>query len=198
VNTNAAALIVPPPGPALETNDIRAIKPPVDVPDPWTWLWWALVVLALAALAAWAWRRWRTKRLQPPPVPVIPPHVRAKRRLDEALALLHDPRQFCIAVSDAARLYLEERFDFRAPERTTEEFLVELQGTDRLAPDQKESLAQFLQSCDLVKFARFEPTEAALRELHDSAVRLVDETAFEPVVAEGATASVTNHAARTT
>ncbi|HXG49515.1 MAG TPA: hypothetical protein VNO52_17970, partial [Methylomirabilota bacterium] len=114
----------------------------------------------------------------PPPVP---PHVRARRRLEEALAHLADARQFCFLVSQALRTYLEERFHLRAPERTTEEFLIEMQSSSHLLPDQKASLADFLQRCDLVKFARFEPTEAALRELHESALRLVDETRFEPV-----------------
>jgi hypothetical protein len=71
---------------------------------------------------------------------------------------------------------LEERFDFHAPERTTEEFLRELAGTKLLLPEQKESLGEFLASCDLVKFAKYEPGENELRELHNSAVRLVDET----------------------
>ena len=79
-------------------------------------------------------------------------------------------------MSDTARFYLEERFDFRAPERTTEEFLRELAGTKLLLPDQKESLGEFLESCDLVKFAKYEPGEKELRELHYSAVRLVEET----------------------
>ena len=84
-------------------------------------------------------------------------------------------------MSDALRVYLEDRFDFHAPDRTTEEFLTELQSTNRLNDLQKDSLGGFLQSCDLVKFARFEPTEDSLRELHQSALRLVDETQFETV-----------------
>jgi hypothetical protein len=67
-------------------------------------------------------------------------------------------------------------FNFRAPERTTEEFLRELAGTDLLWPEQKESLGKFLESCDLVKFAKYEPGENELRELHASAVKLVEET----------------------
>ena len=89
----------------------------------------------------------------------------------EALALIAQPKPFCILVSDTIRSYLEERFDFRAPERTTEEFLHELQDTDLLSPEQKESLGRFLESCDLVKFAKYEPGEPELRELHGSAVR---------------------------
>jgi hypothetical protein len=95
------------------------------------------------------------------------------------LALIATPRPFCIMVSDTIRIYLEERFDFHAPERTTEEFLYELKSTNRLTPDQKTSLGEFLERCDLVKFARYEPSEPELRELHSSAVRLLDET--EPV-----------------
>jgi hypothetical protein len=78
------------------------------------------------------------------------------------------------------RFYLEERFDFRAPERTTEEFLHELRATNLLLPDQKASLGEFLSRCDLVKFARYEPGESELRDLHVSAVRLVDETEPAP------------------
>lgn len=108
--------------------------------------------------------------------PPVPAHIRAKQKLAEALALISQPKPFCILVSDTTRLYLEERFEFRAPERTTEEFLRELGGTELLSPDQKESLGRFLESCDLVKFAKYEPGEPELRELHVSAVKLVEET----------------------
>jgi hypothetical protein len=181
MNSNDSALFVPPPSPAALTNDIRSIKPPVDIPNEWAWVWWMLAAVLIAALATGAWLWWRRKRAQIPPIPVIPVHVRAKQRLQAALALIHDPRLFCIEVSGVIRVYLEERFRFHAPERTTEEFLLELQATKLLTPDQKQSLGEFLQSCDLVKFARHEPTESALRELHDSALRLVDETQFEPI-----------------
>jgi hypothetical protein len=50
-----------------------------------------------------------------------------------------------------------------------------------LLPEQKESLGEFLASCDLVKFAKYEPGEAELRGLHGSAVRLVEETEPPPV-----------------
>jgi hypothetical protein len=172
----------PPAAPGAGTNGLRDIKQPVDIPSGWAWVWWVLAALALAALLFWAWRRWQQRRALVPPVPVIPPHVRAKQRLQEALASISRPREFCILVSDTLRLYLEERFDFHAPERTTEEFLHELRGTPLLTTAQKESLGEFLQRCDLVKFARYEPGEPELRDLHASALRLVEET--EPVVEE--------------
>jgi len=160
-------------------NDIRDIKPPIEIPTGWEWLCWVLAALAVVVIVVIAWLWWQKRRSQIVFVPPVPAHIRAKQRLVEALALISQPKPFVIAVSDTARAYLEERFNFRAPERTTEEFLRELSGTNLLAGEQKESLGNFLESCDLVKFAKYEPREAELRELHSSAVRLVEET--EPV-----------------
>jgi len=159
-----------------QAADIRDIKPPIVIVDPWEWVAIAVVVaLLLVVLALLVW--WLSRRTRRPAVlPPVPAHARARRQLQESLALISQPKPFCIAVSDTVRWYLEERFDFRAPERTTEEFLRELAATDRLSAEQKSSLARFLESCDLVKFARYEPGENELRDWHGSAVRLIDET----------------------
>lgn len=178
----------------VATNDIRDIKPPVEIPSGWEWVWWMLGGLAFAALLVAAWRYWQRRRTQVPVVVPVPAHLRAKQKLQEALALIAQPKPFCILVSDTVRQYLEERFEFRAPERTTEEFLHELQGTDLLTRDQKDSLSDFLQRCDLVKFAKYEPGEPELRDLHGSALRLVEET--EPPPTREATES--SHASRIT
>ena len=163
-------------------EDIRDIKPPMEISDGYTWLWWVILILAIAVAAFLVWRWLKNKKANivlPPPVPA---HIRARQKLEQALALITQPKPFVIAVSDTARAYLEERFNFCAPERTTEEFLRELAGTKLLLPEQKESLGGFLASCDLVKFAKYEPGENELRELHASAVRLVEETEQQPEV----------------
>ena len=174
-----ATNLVPQSGAAV-TNELRDIKPPVEIPSGWAWVWWVVGALAFILLAWWAWRYWQRKKAIVPMVPFVPPHVRARQKLEQALALLGQPREFCILVSDAIRWYLEERFQFRAPERTTEEFLHELQATQLLSTSQKSSLADFLARCDLVKFARYEPGEAELRDLLASAFRLVEETEPRP------------------
>jgi len=170
-------------------DDIRDIKPPIEISGGLMWLWCGLIVLAvlLAAWLLWRWRQNRKLNIKLPPP--LPPHVRAKKRLQQALELITQPKPFVIEVSDAARSYLEQRFDFHAPERTTEEFLRELAGSKLLLPDQKESLGNFLASCDLVKFAKYEPGEKELRELHGSAVRLVEETEPQPVAGAGTPAA---------
>jgi hypothetical protein len=172
---------------AVATNDIRGIKPPVEIPNEWLWLWIVLAVVALIAGGIATWLLLRKKKLLAPVAPPIPPHVRARQKLAEALMFISDPNRFCTEVSNTLRTYLEERFSLRAPERTTEEFLVELRSSRQLTVDQKQSLGEFLESCDLVKFARFEPNETTLRQLHDAALRLVDETQFDPMNAPGVT-----------
>lgn len=156
--------------------DIMDIKPPVDIPNPWFWVWVALGVAAVI-LALWLLRRWRQAKQAEASRPVyVPSHVRARQRLTRALDLVSNPKPFCIEVSDTIRLYLEERFSLHAPERTTEEFLHELQTSRLLLDDQKRSLGEFLEQCDLVKFAKFEPAQSELESLHGAAWRLVEET----------------------
>jgi len=175
-------LIVTNSAPTATTSPLRAagglrdIQPPVVIPSGWEWLWWTLGTLVVVVLGICAWLWWQRRRQELLSVPPVPAHVRARRKLEEALALIGQPKQFCIAVSDALRGYLEERFTFHAPERTTEEFLHELQATTLLTPEQKTGLGDFLTRCDLVKFAKYEPGEPELRDLHGSALRLVDET----------------------
>ena len=150
------------------------------IPTGWEWLWWLLGLALLGTLLAGLVIYLLTRRKQVVAPPLIPPHLRARGRLQDALALIGSPKPFVIAVSDALRGYLEGRFNFRAPERTTEEFLQELQRTQLLLPEQKRGLGEFLQRCDLVKFARYEPAETELRSLHVAALQLVAETEPRP------------------
>ena len=179
MNTNSA-LIVPAQSPAA-TNAAPpvfrdALTPRIAIPNGWLWFFWIAGILALAAAGWLLWRYWRKKAATLRMPPPVPPHVRARRMLERALSLMGAPKPFSIAVSGAIRVYLEERFQFHAPDRTTEEFLYELQESQLLTPEQKQSLADFLAVCDLIKFAKYEPMETELRALHAATLRLVNET----------------------
>jgi len=187
MNTNV--LTIPSSAGMPGTNDIHGIRPPVHIPMSLAMILLiaaAVMVVIAVAVGILVWWLMRKNAVTPPPIPVIPPHERARQKLQEALALMNQPRPFCITVSDTVRLYLEECFTFHAPERTTEEFLHELNATDLLSPEQKQSLGEFLSVCDMVKFARYEPGPPELQALYDSAVRLVDETEPEPALSEAA------------
>ncbi|MBX3746944.1 MAG: DUF4381 family protein [Verrucomicrobiae bacterium] len=177
----------PPPAPDSPSlaDGLRDIAGPVPVGSVWDWILWGLVtalLLGAVAAALYLWWRARQRRLnrKEPEPPPLPAHVRARQALDRALALLSDPDRFCTEVSRILRGYLEERFGWNAPDRTTEEFLAEMGGAAELPESHRELLADFLTRCDLVKFARHDPTEGELRGLHSAAIRLVEDTVPPP------------------
>ena len=178
MNTNALSNLATNAADIELGDDILGINGPVDIPNGWEWLWWTLAAIALIVLLVWLGRlllrRIKVVRTRPPEL--VPPHTIARRKLADAMKWIDDPYRFCIAVSDALREYLEARFELHAPGRTTDEFLDELRDDDSLKPAQKDLLADFLTQCDLVKFAKDEPSRAQLEMLHGAAVKLVEET----------------------
>lgn len=174
---------------ALATADIEddgadVVEPPAPpFVAPFRWVFWGLVVAGLALIlgAVWWWRRGRTARQfrSSDGIP-LPPHAKALR----ALAALRDaprttPAQveaFYVEVSAILRVYLEDRFGLRAPERTTEEFLPEVERSGLLAVEQRVPLRRFLEQCDLVKFAAVRPGEATHVETFTFAEELVEST----------------------
>ncbi|MGZ8938197.1 MAG: hypothetical protein ACXW32_03185 [Limisphaerales bacterium] len=177
-STNSALVL---PTQTSSTNlldaDIRPLKGPVEIAGSFDWLWWVAAALAAAIIGWFLWRKFRLKKNVMMAAVVVPPHRRAKDRLRGAGELMSDPYRFCSLVSDVLRAYVEERFELKAPERTTEEFMEELRSSTKLRGDHKLLLEDFLGRCDLVKFARFEPTLPELEALLDSAYRFVEETA---------------------
>lgn len=168
---------------------LRDVKPPVPILNLQLLIGGAILLALLIALwLAWYLRQRRQRKPPPPTLVVIPPERRARDQLRAALELIHDPKAFTILVANTLRIYLEERFDFRAPERTTEEFLQEIQGSSALTSKHKEILADFLTRCDLVKFAQHQPAEPELRGLLDTALMLVEETSVPADPAETPTA----------
>ncbi len=153
----------------------HGIRGAVEVPDPWqTYRLVGLVLLiaGICALGFWLWWRRRGPAMAGPG---IRPDDAARQRLQRALDLLDQPQVFVAEVSAAVRAYLEDRFGWRAPDRTTEEFLAELQQNGELATTDRESLGHFLGACDLVKFAGVRPGRPELEELHGAALRMVNE-----------------------
>lgn len=174
-------------GPAIEA-------PGAPFPPAFPWAWAAAVagLLLVAAASLWWFVRARRRRPAPAEVPV-PCHVKAQRELARLRGV---PRRtpaeidaFYVAVSGVLRLYLEERFGWRAPERTTEEFLQEL-GTSRvLDPVQQRELRGFLGQCDLVKFAAVIPGEPVHLQTLEFAEQFVATTRADGDGARGMSAA---------
>jgi hypothetical protein len=125
--------------------------------------------MALAILGALGLRAWRRRPRVVVAPPRIPPWITALEELDRIRrsSLLEEGKrgEHFDRVSDAIRLYLGARYGFEALaqgynglESTTGEMLDLL---ERVRPPVAElpRIKDFLDDCDLVKFARFIPTE---------------------------------------
>lgn len=62
-----------------------------------------------------------------------------------------------VTLSSIVRRYLEQRYDIRAPELTTEEFLQVTAARAELTAEHRALLMSFLERCDRVKFAGYRP-----------------------------------------
>jgi len=62
-----------------------------------------------------------------------------------------------VALSAIVRHYLEQRYEIRAPELTTEEFLLVATARPGLSTEHRALLTSFLERCDRVKFAGYRP-----------------------------------------
>ncbi len=172
-----------------EDADITApqdIAPPVSLARPGlpTWAWLAAaggLALILAGGLLW-WRR-RGQRITPPPPP-RPAHELALEALEDLQRdKLMDPQTiepFYVRLSSILRQYIEWRFQLRAPEQTTEEFLALASGG--LIAAHRGLLSTFLHQCDLVKFARHQPDKRDMQNAFDSAKAFIEQTADDEVV----------------
>ncbi len=165
-----------------ENADLAAIEAPAPLFPPrvhyGAWLLGAAGLVLLGLVVAWYLRRPR-KVYMPRELP-LQPHVKALRALARLKGV---PREtevqveaFYVEVSQVLRLYLEERFGLHAPERTTEEFLAEIEQGDTLTGEQRRSLGQFLEQCDLVKFARLIPDHRVHDQTFQIAEAFVEQT----------------------
>jgi hypothetical protein len=175
----SAAASMPPAGAVASrdpSEDIRDIRGPKLI-LPW-WLVPALLagaaILALLGVGVWRWLRRR-----PRPRALLPFEV-ALQRLEDIRPLMQPQsvREFSTAVSDIVRSYIELRFAVTATHRTTEEFLHDLlESSQASLVRHRALLSEFLQQCDLVKFAGISLTPQNMESLHHSARAFVLETA---------------------
>ncbi len=166
-------------------EDIRDIKPPVDLPVDYFFGFVLLGILILGGIAFLVrFLILRSKQPKKVLIPVKPSWEIALERLN-ALRLQNFPqkdqtKEFYSQLSDIIRRYIEDRFHIRAPEMTTQEFLWSLNdapsGGEELTDIHKNLLKGFLNSCDMVKFAKHGSTLNEMDESFQFALKLVEET----------------------
>jgi hypothetical protein len=161
---------------------IADIEDVVDMPTK-TALWWLLPAVVVVGGAGGLWLYFRRKKTKAAIRIFKSPHEIAYARLQvliqRDLVKAGRVKEFYEAISDILRHYIEDRFELRAPERTTEEFLFEIRDTGALSQDHTKSLAEFLTHCDLVKFAKHSPTNEQIQHTFDLAKNFIEQTKSE-------------------
>ena len=164
------------------TEELRDVKPPVALP-PNFFILFLLLFLILAVLLFFL-IRFLSRRIKKNPKENIivkrKPWEIAYDKLEnlknENFMLKGEIKKFYSYLSDIIRVYIEGQFQINAPDMTTEEFLSSLRLTQRLNVDQKKALEEFLNCCDMVKFAKYSSTNEEIRRSFSLARQLVDET----------------------
>jgi hypothetical protein len=166
---------------AESAEDIRDIRGPKLVPKAWAvpLALAAAVVVALCLYAIW----YRLHRGVRPRILTLSEQTLGRLEKTRSLMRPATAREFGIAASEVIRSYIERRFDVGATQRTTEEFLhTLLQSSEEALARHRGLLADFLQQCDLVKFAGESLAVTEMESLLRSARGFVLATAEPPAL----------------
>ena len=134
---------------------------------------WMVVAAGLAFLALVGLIFWYTRRKRPAPV------LSARERALAALRELRgeasevDPYGFGVRVSDALRTYIRDQHGLDAVTRTSVEFLEVLRDNAAFTTNEKAAISEFLESVDLLKYARQAAAAEEIRTLLEIAERVV-------------------------
>lgn len=176
------ASVLPADQPLDELRPARAVLAELEGPwllRNWPWLVAGFVFLVAVAAGVVVWLRRAEERAR------LTAFDRAMARLDRlerrGLPTGDAVDDWYVELSDIVRRYIEERFALRAPELTTEEFLVEAGRSAELTAAHGDLLSEFLATCDRVKFARYSPGDDESREALEVARRFLEESASIPV-----------------
>jgi hypothetical protein len=164
----------------LKIADIEGVvEMPVKASIRWVWILCFIVIVAGAV----TWFYLRRKKNEEIIRIFKPAHEIAYNRLqalvERDLVKAGKIKEFYEQISDILRHYIEHRFNLHAPERTTEEFLAELPITNVLSQSDQEHLAEFLRHCDLVKFAKYNPTTEQIQKTFDLVKNFIETTKSE-------------------
>ena len=112
------------------------------------------------------------------------PRERALLELAELLArdLVHKDqvKEFYFELTMIVRAYIERAHAIRAPEQTTEEFLLAVSRDPRFSPDVVTRLRHFMQAADMVKYAAYRPDQPMVDQAVATAQTYVETDSERP------------------
>ena len=157
----------------IAAEDFHDIAPPMDYSLIPPWLVFVAVFVALSVLGLVVWLI--ARRRKPAPPPKLPRQI-ALEELDRISGEIErvSPYQFSILVSDILRKYVTQQYGLPATRQTSIEFLTAIAKASPFSPDETSLLEDFLNRCDLIKFARYDATTSDSKLLLDEAIRFVN------------------------
>lgn len=157
---------------------LRPLKPIFDFARTWWFYIIVILLIILAALAIWYFykkQQDQTEQLPPPafePRPFLDPLRELENNLEQLKTVIGredlDFKQFYIDLGDAIRLYFEQMYKMPALESTSGEILAELNNRAIDVAIIKDTRS-VLNEADMVKFAKFEPTNEQAQKALDKA-----------------------------
>ncbi len=164
-------------------SSLAAVRSPVRIyPGLGSVLLYLVAAAGVCALGVLLW--WAAKRIhREVRLRRMSPRERALHELAELLArdLVTKDRvkDFYFELTMIVRAYIERAHSIRAPEQTTEEFLVAVSQDPRFSPAVITKLRAFLQAADLVKYAAYLPDRPAIDQSLATARTYVETDADE-------------------
>jgi hypothetical protein len=157
------------------------MRGPLD-PTPGRMPWWLQLALG-AVLILWIvlaralWLRWRQRQIIARRRSAYEEAVGELAKLEAGGAPDVDTADaWFVRLSAIVRRYLEGRYEIRAPELTTEEFLQEALRAAALTAAHRALLGTFLECCDRVKFAAYRPDQKESLEMLAAARGFIEDT----------------------
>lgn len=154
-----------------DTADIRDIKDIIAMPDvifQWYLLGGTIVLLLLLAVLLYYLKKNRKEQEK------LQAHEKALKALASARLLMvsDQSREFAICMANILRQYIEDRFHLFLQNLTTREFLFWLMDNPTdihpVLQNHDKMLRDWLNHCDLVKFARYSLTMNEMEQMYSS------------------------------
>jgi len=158
----------------VRLTDVKDIKG-VFYPFSWFRLFlWMLAATIGIWIISWLIMKFIFKKA-PPKLPheIALEEIEASRK---QFAAGGEVKDYYVKISDSIRRYIEGAFSLKAPEMTTQEFLSSLKGSSKLQSSHKDLLVIFMETCDLVKFAKYKPAMNDIENIFNTAKKFIDES----------------------
>ncbi len=176
-----------------QAGDIRDIKPPIDPPKQYGQIILiAVIILGALLLALFVFyylkRRKEGKSLIPrkeqPPRPAHEIALEALEKLVQSdLLAVGKVKEYYIELSDIIRQYIGNRYFIYAMEMTTSQLLDEMRN-EGIDDEYIEMMREFLNNCDMVKFAKYIPSDDENQNTTQIAFDFVDKSKLVVVESE--------------